>query len=256
MSCLSCRIQSLSSKPSYKNSSSYLDISFKLLEPTFSKLTYQINYREKPFYMTHTSSTNYLHTFCHENHLMKHYMANYLISEISEPLDFLAYATNVNPHKTKLDARAFKFIFLGFATIYKTSKLYNLDNHSMWISRDVQFCEENLPYQKIANSKLSRRPLIPLLIFLNDPSPPNTLHTIYTHAYSSTNRYQWAKHFWSRSKEEHKDSSKASLITRLYGKHPKWLLSFHFNNLFFWSLTYVICCTFLINQRTYFLCWG
>ncbi|KAL0342632.1 UNVERIFIED_CONTAM: Retrovirus-related Pol polyprotein from transposon TNT 1-94 [Sesamum calycinum] len=54
--------------------------------------------------------------------------------------------TQVQPHKKKFDCRAIKDVFLGYALGQKGYMLYDLDKHSLLISRDVVFHEGVFPY--------------------------------------------------------------------------------------------------------------
>ncbi|KAF7834460.1 uncharacterized protein G2W53_009319 [Senna tora] len=59
----------------------------------------------------------------------------------------LAYTTNLLPHKNKFDERAKKCLFLGYAADYKGYKLFDLLTEELFVSRDVQFCEDIFPFQ-------------------------------------------------------------------------------------------------------------
>lgn len=50
---------------------------------------------------------------------------------------YLCYASNLNPAKTKLDSRVFKYVLLGNSTSNKGYKLLNLDTSTTFVSRDV-----------------------------------------------------------------------------------------------------------------------
>lgn len=54
----------------------------------------------------------------------------------------LAYVTNVQLHKNKLDPRASKCIYLGVATSQKGFKVFNLKTKTLFSSRDVVCYEE------------------------------------------------------------------------------------------------------------------
>lgn len=58
----------------------------------------------------------------------------------------LCYATNTKPNKNKFEYRAFKWIFIGYASRYKAYKLYDLHNKKIIISRDVVLHEHVLPF--------------------------------------------------------------------------------------------------------------
>ncbi|KAL0412449.1 UNVERIFIED_CONTAM: Retrovirus-related Pol polyprotein from transposon RE2 [Sesamum radiatum] len=61
----------------------------------------------------------------------------------------LAFATNLQPHKSKFAKRAHRCIFVGYATGRKGYKLFDLDDNVMLISRDVVFHEQIFPFKEL-----------------------------------------------------------------------------------------------------------
>ena len=88
----------------------------------------------------------------------------------------LCFATNVTPHRHKFTPRARKLDFLGYPFNIKGYKLFDLQTHSIFISRDVVFHEKVFPFA--SHSSLPSTDLIPLP---NIPSIPSVFldHTSF-----------------------------------------------------------------------------
>ncbi|XP_019189994.1 PREDICTED: uncharacterized protein LOC109184448 [Ipomoea nil] len=75
----------------------------------------------------------------------------------------LAYATTVGP-KSKLEARAKKCVFLGYAGGTKCYKVYDLASKELFISRDVAFHELVFPFQQSITPGVGSEIILPTMI--------------------------------------------------------------------------------------------
>ncbi|CAA0820536.1 Unknown protein [Striga hermonthica] len=64
-----------------------------------------------------------------------------------KPFGCLAYVANIHPHRSKLDARSSKCLFLGYAAGKKGYQLYDMEDDKLVTSRDVVFIEDTYPFQ-------------------------------------------------------------------------------------------------------------
>lgn len=83
----------------------------------------------------------------------------------------LAYAHNIH-HKHKFDARARRCVFIGYPFGQKAYRLYDLDTHVTFTSRDVIFHETIFPFAAIHHA-MEQPTVLPLPV----PDIPNPNHT-------------------------------------------------------------------------------
>ncbi|KAL0434330.1 UNVERIFIED_CONTAM: Retrovirus-related Pol polyprotein from transposon TNT 1-94 [Sesamum latifolium] len=88
----------------------------------------------------------------------------------------LCYATNTNPHKTKLSPRASRCVFLGYTSGQKGYKVYDLLSHSYFVSRDL-FYESSFPFASDDPTSHTHCPIPLVPHSANDTySPATPLH--------------------------------------------------------------------------------
>jgi hypothetical protein len=116
---------------------------------------------------------------------------------IPDPIVFkvfgsLCFASTLQAHRTKLQPKARKSVFLGYKSGYKGYVLLDLHDHTIFISRNVTFYEHILPYTPITPSSYPwnyfpsistpvissfDEPLIPVAPDMNEShSPPTSSH--------------------------------------------------------------------------------
>lgn len=92
----------------------------------------------------------------------------------------LCYATVVDHHRKKLDAKAKKCNFIGYVFGCKGYKLYELSTGDVFISRDVQFYEDIFPY-----NSTSDQPMLPLPLPSSSTAFPDDLVPFIEHPLNS-----------------------------------------------------------------------
>ena len=80
----------------------------------------------------------------------------------------LAYVRIPNPKRSKLASRAYECVFIGYATNSKVYRYYDLKNHVIIESNDVDFFENKFPF-KSRNSGGSTSNTVPQSIRPNEP---------------------------------------------------------------------------------------
>lgn len=59
----------------------------------------------------------------------------------------MAFAGKLDPKMSKLASRAFECVFIGYAYNSKAYRFYDLKNHVITESNDVDFFENNFPFK-------------------------------------------------------------------------------------------------------------
>lgn len=60
----------------------------------------------------------------------------------------LCFASTLRRNRTKMDERIRKCVFIGYPASVKGYTLYDLNDHSIFISRDVYFYESSFPFKQ------------------------------------------------------------------------------------------------------------
>lgn len=98
----------------------------------------------------------------------------------------LCFANTLPGHRTKFQPRGRKCVFIGYQVGIKGYKVYDLENHQVFVSRDVTFHESVFPFLSGSNVEVALDESLPLPCFQSNeasvddqivsqiPSPPVT----------------------------------------------------------------------------------
>lgn len=95
----------------------------------------------------------------------------------------LVYSTITKPIHDKFGPRAIKIVFLGYIVGEKSYKLYDLERHTIYSSRDVKFFQDYFPFslssKKINDDEVTPEPIFKDLDTTSDtnPTPDSSLAT-------------------------------------------------------------------------------
>jgi len=89
----------------------------------------------------------------------------------------LCYALDLSPHIDKFSPKDRRCIFLGYPSTQKAFKLYDLDTHKVFVSRDVHFEENIFPFHKESSRLLQHHTPTSYLPIAEINTPSSPLHT-------------------------------------------------------------------------------
>lgn len=87
----------------------------------------------------------------------------------------MVYSTVINPHQRKFEPRAVKAVLLGYVSGEKSYKLYDLEYHMIYNSRDVRFYEEIFPFK----SSVPSNDDVPLPVPITELEEANDEYSTY-----------------------------------------------------------------------------
>ena len=83
----------------------------------------------------------------------------------------LCYASSGHLHSDKFGSRSRCYVFIGYSTNYKGYHLFDLHDHTIFISRDIIFYENIFPFRATHDSTSPQPNIVIPLAVPNDPLP-------------------------------------------------------------------------------------